>query len=85
MTYESDLKVSQVKKKGCEYFCVCVCGGLKTDSPHGSGEASDVLYDYNHLVDFMLNNFRKIVNSFNGDIIVFLKVKNEELSPFCHE
>ena len=43
----------------------------KTDSPHGSGEAYDVLYDDNHLVDFMLNNFRTILNSFNGDIIVF--------------
>ena len=49
----------------------CVCGGKNTDSPHGSGEASDVLYDDNPLVDFMLNNFIPIVNSFNGNIIVF--------------
>ena len=49
----------------------CVCGGKKIDLPHGSGEASDVRYDGNHLVDFMLNNFRPIVNSFNGNIIVF--------------
>ena len=42
----------------------------KTDLPHGSGEASDVLFDDNHLVDFMLNNFRPIVNSFNGNIII---------------
>ena len=51
-------------------FCVCV-EAKKPDSPRGSVEASDVLYDENHLVDFMLNNFRTIVNSFNGDIIVF--------------
>ena len=42
----------------------------KTDSPHGSGEASYVLYDDNPLVDFMLNNFRPIVKMFNGNIIV---------------
>ena len=43
----------------------------KTDSPNGSGEASDVLYDDDPLVYFMLNNFRPIVNSFNGNIIAF--------------
>ena len=43
----------------------------KTDSTHGSGEASGVTYDDNILVYFMLNNFRPIVSSFNGNIIVF--------------
>ena len=43
----------------------------KTDSPHESGESSNVLYDENTLVDFMLNNFRPIVNSFNENIIGF--------------
>ena len=43
----------------------------KNDPPHGSGEASDVLYVDYHLVDFILNNFRPIVNSFNGNITVF--------------
>ena len=43
----------------------------KNDSTHGSGEASDIIYDDDILVYFMLNNFRPIVNSFNGNIIVF--------------
>ena len=50
------------------FLCV---EAITTDSPHGSGEASDVIYDDNPLVDFMSNNFRPIVNSFNGNIIVF--------------
>ena len=43
----------------------------KTDSPHGSVESSDVIYDEDSLVDFILNHFIPIVNSFNGNIIVF--------------
>ena len=70
MTYGSYLNVSQVKKKGYQATFWCV-GATKTDSPHGSGEASHVIYDDDTLVYIMLNNFRPIVNSFNGNIIAF--------------
>ena len=54
LTYESYLKLSQLNKKGYQAtFCVW---RLKKDSPHGSGESYDVLYDDNPLLDFMLNN-----------------------------
>ena len=69
MTYESYLKVSELNKKGYQttFFYV---KATKTIGPHGSGEASNVLYDDNHLVDFMLNHFRWFVNSYNGSINV---------------
>ena len=70
MTNESYLKVSQMKKKGYQASCLCV-EATKTDSPHGSGEAYVVIYDDDPLVDFMLNHLRPILNSFNGNIIVF--------------
>ena len=38
----------------------------KNDSPHGSGEASDVMYGDDSLLHLILNNFRPIVNIFNG-------------------
>ena len=44
---------------------------------------SPVLFDDYPLVDFMLNNFRPIVNSFNGNIIsvqLIFRSKNEDLS-----
>ena len=58
-----------MKKKGCQANVLSV-EATKNDSPHGSVEASDVLYDDNPLVYFMLNNFIPIVKSFNGNIIV---------------
>ena len=70
MTYGSYLKVSQAKKKGYQATFVCV-KATNTDSTHGSGEAYGVIYDDDILVDFMLSHFRPIVNSFNGNIIVF--------------
>ena len=59
-----------MKKKGYQATFLCV-EATKTDSPHGSGEAYHVIYDDHPLVDFILNNFRPIVNSFNGNIIAF--------------
>ena len=59
-----------MKKKGCQATFLCV-EATKNDSPHGSVEASDVLYDENPLVYLMLNNFIPILNSLNGNIIVF--------------
>ena len=59
-----------MNKKGYQSTFVCV-EATKTDSPHGSGEAYDVIYYDDPLVHIMLNNFRPIVNSFNGNIIVF--------------
>ena len=50
------------------FLCV---EAITTDSPHGSGEASDIIYDDNPFVAFMSHIFRPIVNSFNGNIIVF--------------
>ena len=41
-----------------------------TDSPNGSEESSDGLYDEYTLVYFMFNNNKQILNSFNGNIIV---------------
>ena len=70
MTYGSYLNVSQVNRKGYQANFVSV-EATKTDSPHGSGEASHVLYDDDPLVDFILNSFRTIVDSFNGNIIAF--------------
>ena len=58
-TYEIYLKVSQVKKKGCQETIVCV-KAKKTDSPHGSGESSDVIYDDYPLLDFMLNHLDQL-------------------------
>ena len=57
-------------RKDTKQLFLCV-EATKTDSPHGSGEEYDVLYDNDTLVHIMLNNFRPIVNSFNGNIIVF--------------
>ena len=59
-----------MKKKGHQWTFVFV-EATKTDSSHGTGEASDVLYYEYTLLYFMLNNFRQIVISFNGNIIVF--------------
>ena len=59
-----------MKKKGYQATVLCV-EATRTDSPHGSGESSHVLYDDYPLVYFMLNNFRPTVNSFNGNIIAF--------------
>ena len=60
----------------------------RTDRAYQLSSNTNVLYVDYHLVDFILNNFRPIVNSFYGNITVFkrlFKSKNEELSPFCHE
>ena len=70
MTYGSYLKLSQVKKKRYQAAFLCV-QATKTDSPYVSGEAYHVLYDGDPLVYLMLNNFRPIVSSFNGNIIDF--------------
>ena len=50
-----------MNRKGYQANFLCA-EATKTDSPHGSGEASHVLYDDDPLVDFMLNNFRTIVD-----------------------
>ena len=58
------------------FLCV---EAITTDSPHGSGEASDVIYDDNPLVCFTLYHFRHILSSFNVSIIVlklFFRSKN---------
>ena len=57
-------------KKDTKLLFVCV-EATKTDSPHGSGKASHVIYYDNPLIDSMLNNFWPIVNSFNRSIIAF--------------
>ena len=71
-----------MKRKGYQPTFLCM-EATKTGSPNGSGEASDVLYDDDPLVYFMLNNFRPIVNSFNGNIIAFKWLFRSKMKS-CH-